>query len=192
MSNIKMGLTIEEAAECTGIGRNTMRKLVDWGKLPVLKVGRKAIIRRDTLERFMSVNQGRNLLNENDVRKVESPFSKPSAFESEIHPSHKSSICTLGISPLQGAMYHSFGQSPATMIQKKTARCFLRCPSAYAAETAATDFSVAKRVCPSREEGVYGKTQFYTDVKATQCQGKNILYHKPRKTGKSLCHLPHR
>lgn len=59
MSNIKMGLTIEEAAECTGIGRNTMRKLVDWGKLPVLKVGRKAIIRRDTLERFMSVNQGR-------------------------------------------------------------------------------------------------------------------------------------
>ena len=71
MSNIKMGLTIEEAAECTGIGRNTMRKLVDWGKLPVLKVGRNAIIRRDTLERFMSVNQGRNLLNENDVRKVE-------------------------------------------------------------------------------------------------------------------------
>ena len=53
MSNIKMGLTIEEAAECTGIGRNTMRKLVDWGKLPVLKVGRKAIIRRDTLERFI-------------------------------------------------------------------------------------------------------------------------------------------
>lgn len=36
MGNIKMGLTIEEAAECTGIGRNTMRKLVDWGKLPVL------------------------------------------------------------------------------------------------------------------------------------------------------------
>lgn len=62
MTAIKMGLTIEEAAECTGIGRNTMRKLVDWGKLPVLKVGRKTIIRRDTLERFMTVNQGRNLL----------------------------------------------------------------------------------------------------------------------------------
>lgn len=26
MNNIKMGLTIEEAAECTGIGRNTMQK----------------------------------------------------------------------------------------------------------------------------------------------------------------------
>ena len=71
MNNIKMGLTIEEAAECTGIGRNTMRKLVDWGKLPVLKIGRKAIIRRDTLERFMTANQGRNLLSQNDVRKVE-------------------------------------------------------------------------------------------------------------------------
>lgn len=64
MSTTKMGLTIEEAAECTGIGRNTMRKLVDWGKLPVLKVGRKTIIRTDTLEHFMTVNQGRNLLNE--------------------------------------------------------------------------------------------------------------------------------
>ena len=71
MSVGKMGLTIEEAAETTGIGRNTMRKLVDWGKLPVLKVGRKAIIRKDALERFMEVNQGRNLLVQNDVRKIE-------------------------------------------------------------------------------------------------------------------------
>ena len=70
MSKVKMGLTIEEAAECTGIGRNTMRKLVDWGKLPVLKVGRKTIIRTDTLEYFMTVNQGRNLLNQADVREV--------------------------------------------------------------------------------------------------------------------------
>ena len=70
MDGIKMGLTIEEAAETTGIGQNTMRKLVDWGKLPVLKVGRKTIIRRDTLENFMTVNQGRNLLNETEVREV--------------------------------------------------------------------------------------------------------------------------
>ena len=70
MTNIKMGLTIEEAAEMTGIGQNTMRKLVDWGKLPVLKVGRKTIIRKDTLENFLTVNQGRNLLNQADVREV--------------------------------------------------------------------------------------------------------------------------
>jgi len=70
MRDAKMGLTIEEAAEMSGIGRNTMRKLVDWGKLPVLKVGRKTIIRRDVLENFMTVNQGRNLLNQADVREV--------------------------------------------------------------------------------------------------------------------------
>lgn len=64
MSNIKMGLIIKEAAECSGIGRNTMRKLVDWGTLSVLKVGRKVTIRRNILERFMSVNQGRNPLTE--------------------------------------------------------------------------------------------------------------------------------
>lgn len=67
----KMGMTIEEAAEFTGIGRNTMRKLVEWDKLPVLKVGRKNIIRTDTLEQFMTANQGRNLLNRDEVRKVE-------------------------------------------------------------------------------------------------------------------------
>ena len=70
MRETKMGLTIEEAAEMSGIGRNTMRKLVDWGKLPVLKVGRKTIIRRDALENFRTVNQGRNLLNQADVREV--------------------------------------------------------------------------------------------------------------------------
>ncbi len=68
---VKMGMTIEEAAECSGIGRNTMRKLVEWKKIPVLKVGRKTIIRSDTLERFMAANQGRNLLVWVDVRSVE-------------------------------------------------------------------------------------------------------------------------
>lgn len=71
MMNVKIGMTIEEAAEYTGIGRNTMRKLVEWNKLPVLKVGRKNIIRTDALERFLNINQGRNLLNRDDVRRVE-------------------------------------------------------------------------------------------------------------------------
>ena len=64
-------ITIEEAAECTGIGRNTMRKLVEWGKLPALKVGRETIIRRDTLARCLTVHQGRNLLKPDDDRSVE-------------------------------------------------------------------------------------------------------------------------
>ena len=71
MGVAKMGMTIEEAAEVSGIGRNTMRQLVEWGKLPVLKVGRKTIIRTDTLEQFMAVNQGRDLRRQNEVRRVE-------------------------------------------------------------------------------------------------------------------------
>lgn len=70
MTETKIGMTIEESSEYTGIGRNTMRKLVEWNKLPVLRVGRKVIIRRDILERFMAANEGRNLRNKHDVKAV--------------------------------------------------------------------------------------------------------------------------
>ena len=43
MTSSKMGLTIEEAAEMTGIGRNTMRKLVDWGSCPYSKWGERQL-----------------------------------------------------------------------------------------------------------------------------------------------------
>ncbi|RKI21423.1 DNA-binding protein [bacterium 1xD8-6] len=43
MTGTKIALSIEEAADYTGIGRNTLRNLVEWGKLPVLKVGRKIL-----------------------------------------------------------------------------------------------------------------------------------------------------
>ena len=70
MREFKTGFTINEASDYSGIGRNTMRNLVSWGKLPVLKVGRKVIIRRDMLDTFMEVNQGRNLRNEAEVKAV--------------------------------------------------------------------------------------------------------------------------
>ena len=38
MTEMKIALSIEEAADYTGVGRNTLRKLVEWNKLPVLKV----------------------------------------------------------------------------------------------------------------------------------------------------------
>lgn len=70
MREFKTGFTINEASDYSGIGRNTMRNLVSWGKLPVLKVGRKVIIRRDMLDTFMEINQGRNLRNEAEVKAV--------------------------------------------------------------------------------------------------------------------------
>lgn len=70
MTEMKIALSIEEAADYTGIGRNTLRKLVEWEKLPVLKVGRKVLIKSDILEKFMEVNEGKNLRDKNDVKSV--------------------------------------------------------------------------------------------------------------------------
>lgn len=70
MAETKIALTIGEASEYTGIGRNTMRNLVEWGKLPVLKVGRKVLIRSDILEAFMELNEGKNLRDKGSVKAV--------------------------------------------------------------------------------------------------------------------------
>ena len=70
MTETKIAMTIEEASEYTGIGRNTMRNLVEGGKLPVLKVGRKVLIKSDILEKFMEVNEGKNLRDKGDVKAV--------------------------------------------------------------------------------------------------------------------------
>ena len=70
MHKSKMAYSIEEAANCTGIGRNTIRKLIEWEKLPVLKVGRKLLIRADTMERFIRMNEGNDLRNRDEVKSV--------------------------------------------------------------------------------------------------------------------------
>ena len=70
MTKTKIALSIEEAADYTGIGRNTLRNLVEWGKLPVLKVGRKVLIKSDILEKFMEVNEGKNLRDKSSVKAV--------------------------------------------------------------------------------------------------------------------------
>ena len=70
MRESKIAYSIEEAADCTGIGRNTIRKLIEWKKLPVLKVGRKLLIRADTIETFMELNEGNDLRNRDEVKPV--------------------------------------------------------------------------------------------------------------------------
>ena len=70
MTRTKIALSIEEAADYTGIGRNTLRNLVERGKLPVLKVGRKVLIKSDMLEKFMEINEGKNLRDKDSVKVV--------------------------------------------------------------------------------------------------------------------------
>ena len=67
----KIGLTIEEAADYTGIGRNTMRKLVEWEKIPVLRIGRRYIIRIDVIQ---EVSGSIPLISTNQTGKVRRYF----------------------------------------------------------------------------------------------------------------------
>lgn len=63
----KQALTINEAAEYSGIGRNSLRTLVRWGKIPVIQIGNKTIIRTETLDLFLATNEGKNLKNIHEV-----------------------------------------------------------------------------------------------------------------------------
>nr|WP_242821728.1 MULTISPECIES: helix-turn-helix domain-containing protein [Filifactoraceae] len=66
----RIGMTIDETADYTGIGRTTLRHLIRSGKIPTLKIGRKTIIRVDTMEYFLKINEGLNLLDNDEVRAV--------------------------------------------------------------------------------------------------------------------------
>ena len=61
MDVFKNGFTIPEAVKYSGIGENTLRELIGTSKLPVLRIGRKILIRREILDAFMLLNEGKNL-----------------------------------------------------------------------------------------------------------------------------------
>lgn len=67
MESTKNTLTVNEASEYCGIGRNSLRALITWNKLSVIKIGNKILIRTETLKRFLSQNEGHNLRNKNEV-----------------------------------------------------------------------------------------------------------------------------
>ena len=68
MLEMKMAMTIEEAAEYTSIGRNTMRQLVEQKMLPVLRVGRKILIPTEELKGFLQLNQNVDLRKRDEIR----------------------------------------------------------------------------------------------------------------------------
>lgn len=63
----KQALSINEAAEYSGIGRNTLRMLVRWKKLSSIRIGNKIIIRTETLDKFLIANEGNNLKNKFEI-----------------------------------------------------------------------------------------------------------------------------
>lgn len=63
----KVALTVNEASDYTGIGRNSLRRLIAWQKLPVVRIGNKILIRTEVLDRFLEENEGRNIKNKYEV-----------------------------------------------------------------------------------------------------------------------------
>lgn len=59
----KTAMTVNEASEYTGIGRNSLRKLIAWKKIPVIRIGNKILIRSEVLDRFLQENEGHNITN---------------------------------------------------------------------------------------------------------------------------------
>ncbi len=50
----KRTLTVTEAAQCLGLGRNTTYDLISKGKLPSVRLGRRILIPKDALDRLLS------------------------------------------------------------------------------------------------------------------------------------------
>ena len=63
----KTAMTVNEASEYTGIGRNSLRKLIAWKKIPVIRIGNKILIRSEVFDRFLQENEGHNITNKYDV-----------------------------------------------------------------------------------------------------------------------------
>lgn len=59
----KSSLTVNEASEYSGIGRNNLRVLIRWQKIPVIRIGNKVLIRVETIDKFLQLNEGRNIKN---------------------------------------------------------------------------------------------------------------------------------
>ncbi|EDR46831.1 MULTISPECIES: helix-turn-helix domain-containing protein [Lachnospiraceae] len=58
---------MNEASEYTGIGRNNLRKLITWQKIPVIRIGNKILILSEVLDQFLKKNEGHNLKNKYEV-----------------------------------------------------------------------------------------------------------------------------
>lgn len=52
LDSAKIAYTIPEAVKATGMGRSTIYKLIASNELPVIKVGKRTLLRRTALEGY--------------------------------------------------------------------------------------------------------------------------------------------
>ncbi|MGD0352552.1 MAG: helix-turn-helix domain-containing protein [Dehalococcoidia bacterium] len=54
----RLVLSVEEAAAALGIGKSTAFKYIREGKLPVKRLGRRILVPRDKLTKFLNQTEG--------------------------------------------------------------------------------------------------------------------------------------
>ena len=75
---------INEAAEYSSVGRQTLRNLIKEKKIPCLLVGTRQLILVQDLENFLFINRGKDLL---DMANLESVELHENRMQTELHES---------------------------------------------------------------------------------------------------------
>ena len=132
--------------------------------------------------------------------RVRKYLTKPSAFESEIHPSHKLRLCSVyfAIASSQARLLaDGFGESRVLM--KLLAISEVALQGAIVAGNGSWFVNGCRCIhsqmiwrnlfCRRQGGSAYRKKFIYSNDKAKQCERQNHLYIQSRKTGKSLCSL---
>ena len=59
MDKEKLTLTVDEAAKCLGIGRNSAYEAIARGEIPVVKVGKRLLVPKAALEILLAAGQSK-------------------------------------------------------------------------------------------------------------------------------------
>jgi len=60
MEDIKLTLSVEEAAKVLGIGRNLCYEKVKTGEIPAIKIGKRLLVPKKALEKLLAEPQSLN------------------------------------------------------------------------------------------------------------------------------------
>lgn len=60
MDTEKLTLTVDEAARCLGIGRNSAYEAIARGEIPAVKIGKRLLIPKVALEKMLSGDDSKN------------------------------------------------------------------------------------------------------------------------------------
>jgi len=60
MDREKLTLTVDEAARCLGIGRNSAYGAIARGEIPAVKVGKRLLVPKAALEKMLSGNDSKS------------------------------------------------------------------------------------------------------------------------------------